>query len=155
MTKFFKKLILLIRGQLPDYTEYVVRVNSLSTQLRASNERVRYLEGLLKENIERIGMPKIYVSGFDGVEPEPSDPKERRMYAGRVSSFYEEILREKIRVSIADIRQALAAVGTGFGLPQNMTRTEYDFLLRGMEAGLWKIHDWVVVLEGELKNKEE
>lgn len=154
MKNFFKKLILLIRGQLPDYNEYMVRVVGITGELREANERVRYLEGILKENIERAGMPKIYVSGFDSTDHEPTDAKERLVYAGQVSSFYDEILREKIRVSIADIRQALAAVGTGFGLPQNMTRTEYDFLLRGMEAGLWKIHDWATLLQGELRNKE-
>jgi hypothetical protein len=154
MKNFFKKLILLITGKLPDYNEYMVRTSGLATQLKEANDRVRFLEGQLKENTERLGMPKIYVSGFDSLAHEPSDTKERLVYASQVTEFYEQILREKIRVSIAEIRESLAAVGPGHGLPPNMTRTEYDFLLRGMEAGLWKIHDWAIMLEAELKNKE-
>jgi hypothetical protein len=154
MKNFFKKLFLLITGKLPDYNEYMIRTSGLVSQLREANDRVRFLEAQLKENTERLGMPQIYVSGFDSLAHEPTDGKERLVYAGQVSSFYEEILREKIRVSISEIRESLAAVGTGLGLPQNMTRTEYDFLLRGMEAGLWKIHDWATMLQGELQNKE-
>lgn len=153
MKNFLHKFILLIQGKLPDYNEYVIRVRSMSSQLQDSNDRIRQLEGMMKENTERVGMPKIYVSGFDNLNHEPSDPKERIEYASRVSNFHDEVLREKLRVSIAEIREMLAAVGTGAGLPLNMTRTEYDFLLRGMEAGMWKIHDWAVTLQGELRSK--
>lgn len=145
MKNFFKKLILLIRGQLPDYNEYA----NVTKALYDERKRVRALQ-------EQLGITELdlQVSGFDDLSHEPTDAKERMQYAARVSEFYEEILKNKIRTSIAEIRESLAAVGTGFGLPQNMTRTEYDFLLRGMEAGLWKIHDWATLLQGELKNKE-
>lgn len=141
---FIQKIKLLIFGQLPDYDEYM----KVSKALFEERKRVRALQ-------EQLGLTEleIPISGFDDLSHEPTDEKERVQYAGRVSEFYDDILKDKIRTSIAEIREMIAAVGISAGLPQNMTRSEYDYLLRGMEASLWKIHDWATILQGELKNK--
>lgn len=146
MKTFFKKLYLLIEGKLPDYDEYL----SIVTKLKESNEELLSLYVAQKNEKNKISIP---VSGFDDLMHEPSDTKERQQYAMRVSEFYDDILSQKIYTSISEIRQLLATVGVEVGLPQNMTRNEYDFFLRGMEAGLWKVHDWATILQGELKNK--
>ena len=141
---FINKIKLLITGKLPDYDEYM----RVTKALYEERKRSHHLQ-------EQLGITELtlQVAGFDDLSHEPTDAKERMQYAARVGEFYEEVLKDKIRTSIAEIRETLAAVGTGGGLPQNMTRSEYDYLLRGMEAGLWKIHDWATILQGELKNK--
>lgn len=150
--EFIKKIKSFFEAKPEDYTGSALLIRQLTTDLRAANERVRELERLIRENTEKQ-TNMIYVAGFDDLSHEPTDAAERKKYAAQVSEFYEDVLKAKIRTSIAEIREMLAAVGTGVGLPNNMTRSEYDFLLRGMEAGLWKIHDWAIILQGELKNK--
>lgn len=150
--KFTQKIKSFFEVKPEDYTTNALLIRDLTSQLREANDRVRYLEALGRENLEKQSK-LIFVAGFDDLSHEPTDTEARKKYAAQVSEFYEDVLKAKIRTSIAEIRESLAAVGTGVGLPQNMTRTEYDFLLRGMEAGLWKIHDWATLLQGELRNK--
>lgn len=135
-----------------DYTEYLLRVNTLSNELAHAKERINSLSRQLEEKTKNQSN-LIFVSGFDDLSHEPTDAKERERYASEVSDFYERTLKAKIRTSIAEVRESLAALSIGVGLPQNMTREQYDFTLRGMEAGFWKIHEWATILQGELKNK--
>lgn len=146
MKQFLIKLLLLFKGELPDYNEILV----LKAELIAVRKQLR---DALIENA-KIGKDKmvIPVSGFDNLDIEPLDEKERLRYAGRVDEFYQDILRPKIQVQIAEIRRLIANVGYESYIPPNISRDEYDHFLRGMEASLWGINDWATTLQGELKD---
>lgn len=148
----FNKLKSLFSSKPEDYTQSALLIRDITSQLHESQKLVDHLQELLKEKTSRQ-TNKIFVSGFDDLSHEPTDTTAREQYAGRVGEFYDDILKAKISTSIAEIRHSLAAVGTEFVLPYTMTRSEYDYFLRGIEAGLWKINDWAVLLQGELKNK--
>lgn len=144
----FQTLKLLIQGKLPDYNEYLKK----AVDLEVAKKRIAELEDrlILKEAAHKMRIP---IAGFDNMDLEPTDEKERISYAAQVDEFYQNILKDKIYTSIGDIRQllALASKSPGFeGVPRN----EYDFFLRGMEAGLWKISDWVEGLQAELASKK-
>lgn len=143
MKNIIRKLWLLLEGKLPDYNDYL--------ELRAKRlDDGRHIAELEKRIEQYCRLVK--VAGFDDLSHEPTGKKEREQYAGRVAEFHQDILGVKLRTSVAEIREMLAAVGRPPEL-HHMTREQYDFFLRGMEAGMWKIHDWATLLEGELKNK--
>lgn len=146
MKDFLRKFKLLIEGKLPDYDEYLTvlnRKNELETE-KAARE--------YHQSKKKITVPLV---GFDSTSFEPTDTSARIGYLGQVDEFYEGILKDKLRGSIAEIRELLAGAVIDRSLPQNMTREQYDFLLRGMEAGLWKINDWAITLQGELRQKKD
>jgi hypothetical protein len=143
-----KKLKLLLQGKLPDFNDYLSTIEQLSQAQATINLLKIQLEqkALMQSNIAPI------ISGFDSNIHEPSDAAERKIYASRVDEFFEDILKDKIKVSIGEVRELLASPNK-FTPISEIERSEYDFFLRGMEAGLWKIHEWATVLQGELKNK--
>lgn len=145
----FQKIKLLIQGKLPDYNEYL----QVASELQLARQKIFDLEmeKLHREKSKRGD--KIQVAGFDNMDLEPTDEKERVSYAAQVDEFYQNILRDKIYTSIGDIRQllSLASASPGF---ERVPRAQYDFFLRGMEAGLWKIVDWVEGLQAELASKK-
>lgn len=148
MKIFFTKLLLLFRNKLPDYNEYA----KTGMALLDARKKIKLLE---QENTflksTQLAIP---VAGFDVSDIEPLDEKDRGRYAGRVSEFFDDILKNKLRKSISEIRQTLANVGIEPNIPANMKREHYDSFLRGMEASLWSIHDWAITLQGELKDKQ-
>lgn len=149
MLDIFRKGKLLIQGKLPDYDEFLmlVKENSQLKKIKFQHEeQIKLLQGTRKENM-------VPVAGFDDLSHEPIDSKERMRYAGSVSDFYDSILKVKIRTSVAEIRELLSNVGFIEGVPHNINRNQYDFFLRGMEAGLWKISQWAEMLQAELKDK--
>jgi hypothetical protein len=93
----------------------------------------------------------IPVSGFDDLEVEPITGKKRQKYIADVTTFFDNILHRKIKSSIAEIRGLLSNIGRQEGTPLSMSRVEYDMFLRGMEASLWKMHDWAINLDAERK----
>ncbi len=144
----FQTLKLLIQGKLPDYNEYLKK----AVDLEVAKKRITELEDrlILKEAAHKMRIP---IAGFDNMDLEPTDDKERTSYAAQVDEFYQNILKDKIYTSIGDIRQLLALASKSPGF-EGVPRSEYDFFLRGMEAGLLKIVDWVEVLQGELASKK-
>ena len=99
---------------------------------------------------KKIGVP---VAGFDSTDDEPTDPVARQEYVKNVDFFMDEVLNNKLKCSIADIREMLSNIGVAQGLPQNMQRNEYDFFLRGMEAFAWKMHEWATRIQGERRSQ--
>lgn len=149
MKNFLYKVGLLIRGELPDYNEYI--------ELAVENKKLRDRVFDLTFELENARSKKredrsVLIAGFDTLDYEPTDAKERKAYAATVAEFFDTILKEKIKSGVASTRAALSSVGYEVGTPPNMTRTEYDHFLRGIEAGLWKIHDWCTVLQAELRD---
>lgn len=150
LKSFWEKVRLVYRGDIYNHNDYMALFN----ELIETRDKVRYLEGLRREDAERAKRNSIPVAGFDNLAHEPIDAKERVAYAARVGSFHDDILRNKIRTSVAEIRELLAAGSMVAGL-HTMERSEYDAFLRGMEAGLWKVHEWAVTLQGELRNENQ
>ncbi len=144
----FETLKLLIQGKLPDYNQYLKK----AVELETAKKRIAELEGklILREESQKMSIP---IAGFDNFLIEPAEPDTRKAYAAQVDEFYNNILNAKIKISIGEIRQllALASVSPGF---EHVPRNQYDFFLRGMEAGLWKINDWAQTLQGELREKQ-
>ena len=149
MRNFIHKLILLVQGKLPDYNEYLILTSKLRQKISEQTVEIKNLQ-TEKTIVEKQMV--IPVSGFDDLATEPTDEKQRKIYAARVDEFYEDILKQKVRVSISQIREILSAIGYLQNIPPNMNRDQYDFFLRGMEAFAWKIHDWATTLQGELRS---
>lgn len=149
MRKFIEKFILLCQGKLPDYNEYLLQTSELRRRL---SERELELAHYKKQATIVTKQTAIPVAGFDDLSIEPTDEKQRKIYAARVDEFYEDIFKKKIYVSISEIREILSAIGYLQHIPPNMNRDQYDFFLRGMEAFAWKIHDWATTLQGELRS---
>jgi len=155
MYSFLRKLKLLFTEDIIDVQNRIKLTNDI-LRLRAeihAQDRELYDARAKATFLSRKSIP---IAGFDELYPEPFDPKERRKYAANVAEFHEEVLKTKIRMSVGEIRGLLANVGAmpGFseGFPTGVvTRDQYDFFLRGMEAGLWKINDWAESLSAELK----
>ena len=97
---------------------------------------------------------EVPVAGFDDLSAEPQDTKERRQYCADVQVFYDNILHSKIKNAVAETRHLLSNVNKDENMPSNMSRSEYDFFVRGMEAGFWAINDWAVRLSGELQENK-
>ena len=149
MRNFIRKFILLCQGSLPDYNEYLIQTSELRKRIGEYEVELSHL----KKQVTIVGkQTTIPVAGFDDLSIEPTDEKQRKIYAARVDEFYEDILKKKIQVSIAEVRELLSAVGYTHNLPPNMTRDQYDFFLRGIEAFAWKIHEWATTLQGELRS---
>lgn len=123
-------------------------IKNLEQQLKAEKLRSQ----LYKMNIEqsRKKDPITLVAGFDSTEVEPQDAKERLEYCEQVFIFYENILKEKLRAQIAKIRQDLALIQgqEAYGL----SRDQYDFLLRGMEAQCWALDEWCQLRAAERRS---
>lgn len=126
---------------------------SLNLELIQLEKKIVSLEKQLVENQKQRDF-LVPIAGFDSLEIEPLDQKERLRYAGMVSEFHDTILKAKIRTSVAEVRELLSNVGFTEGVPMNMSRDQYDFFLRGIEAGLWKIHEWASGLQAELKQNK-
>jgi len=151
MKEIFRKFILLIQGKLPDYDEFLRVSLELHQQKEGAMDLLSELRVLQAKNKREA----IRVPGFDDMSHEPTDEKQRKEYAARVTEFNTDILKPKIKTSIAEVRELLSSVGYISGMPPNMSREQYDFFLRGMEAMGWKIHDWAATLEAELRGKDE
>lgn len=92
------------------------------------------------------------ISGLDSTDSEPTDEAKRKEYCIEVDNFFEMILKDKLITSIADFRGLLSNVGMQEGIPTNMPRSEYDSFLRGMEASMWKLHGWCLLMQAERKS---
>lgn len=149
MRNFIQKFILLIQGKLPNYTEYLIQTNEYRKKI---SEYQTELNVLRLEKAIGVKKNTVLVAGFDDLTTEPTDEKERKIYAARVDEFYEDILKKKVRVSVAEIREILSAIGYLQNIPNNMKRDQYDFFLRGMEAFAWKIHEWATILQGDARS---
>lgn len=127
----------------------ILRLRAENISLALDNAK---LEKKVKNNIS-----KIPVSGFDELSSEPSDTKERAEYVDQVSAFYLNIFRDKLRDVIAVTRHSLAQANNH--LEYNLTREQYDYLLRGMESQCWAFDEWCQTLMGErvgdLEDNEE
>jgi len=150
LKSFFEKIRLIKKGDIVSHDTHLATVR----ELYEWKDKALLLERLRREDAERARRNSIPVAGFDDLAHEPIDAKERVAYAARVGSFHEDILRDKVRTSVAEIRELLASGSMVAGL-HTMERSEYDAFLRGMEAGMWKIHEWAVVLQGELRNENQ
>jgi len=91
----------------------------------------------------------VTVVGFDDNECEPTDPVARSEYVKDVDYFQDKILKNKLKATIANIREMLANIHIAQGMPPTMTRLEYDTYLRGMESMAWKMDEWATTLQGE------
>jgi len=149
-TSLIQKIRLVISGDVVSNADHLATFN----EMLEWKDRAKYLEGLRREDAELAKRNSVPVAGFDDLSHEPIDAKERVAYAARVGSFHEDILRDKVRTSVAEIRELLASGSMVAGL-HTMKRSEYDAFLRGMEAGLWKIHEWATTLQGELRNENQ
>lgn len=149
MRNFIHKFALLVQGKLPDYNEYLIQTSALRKKISEYEIEISHLK---RENTIVSKRTTVLVAGFDDLSTEPTDEKQRKIYATQVDEFYENILKQKVRVSIAEIREILSAIGYLQNIPNNMKRDQYDFFLRGMEAFAWKIHDWATTLQGEARS---
>jgi len=91
---------------------------------------------------------EIPIAGFDDLTYEPIDAENRQGYIERVDEFYTDILQKKLYVSISQLRELY---GNAYmeSLGVNVSRGEYDWFTRGMEAGLFKIDEWCNTLKSE------
>lgn len=120
------------------------------------SERDHYRSELLQADL-RAALPKpslrphppVPIAGFDSLECEPTDSIARKSYIGEVDVFFESILKDKLRVTVGEIRNELAKLNSQSAHELGLTRLEYDSFMRGMEAMAWKMHDWCVTLQGE------
>lgn len=134
---FFRKK----EGRTVDYNAHLALINQ-NTQL---STYVKQLEKQIaaKRRAEFLSIP---IDPFDSFEDEPGTGDERKRYVAEVDDFYERILKKKIGSSVGRIRQLLASPVQEYATTD---RLEYDAFVRGMEAGLWKIHDWATVIQAE------
>lgn len=94
--------------------------------------RLRFeLEAMRKSR--RTVIPIIEVGIND---PEPVDQEQRERYVSEFNRFFEELLGRKLKHLIAQVREDLDWSGWkdtehAGGLPEGMTRGEYDAYLRG------------------------
>lgn len=92
---------------------------------------------------------EIPIAGFDSLNSEPRDQEVRKQFINEVVYAYDNYFEKKFRETIGEVRELLSAANTESGLPQNMTRAEYDWFVRGIEAGIWKIDTWCNLLRSE------
>lgn len=133
-------------------------VGKLTESMRKIDELERVIRAVevQKTLSNLVSKPKLPVAGFDSTDCEPSDTVAREEYVKNVDFFYDAVMKDKLKTSIADIREMLSNVHVANGL--NMQRGEYDFFLRGMETFAWKMNEWATTLQGErrqiLQDKE-
>jgi hypothetical protein len=106
---------------------------------------------ILKEKLKAREIP---VAGFDSTEPEPADLGERKQYCADISVFYDNILGIKLKMGVAEVRELIARMNR-LPMAENMSRSEYDFFLRGTESAYWNIHDWCIQRKAELENYKQ
>jgi hypothetical protein len=124
-----------------DRKELKERVSDLEFLLEMANSE----NFILKQKRERKAIP---VAGFDDLQHEPTDANNRSGYVERVDEFYTDVLQKKLYTAIAEIRELYGNVymdAQGMGI----TRAEYDWFVRGMEAGMFKIDEWCRTLQSE------
>lgn len=124
-----------------------VELESYKNLIRQQDE----IQDQLRLQIAMITKPTIPTVGFDDTHVEPQDTKSRRQYCADVKVFYDNILNSKIKNAVAETRHLLSNVRMDENMPSHMTRSEYDYFVRGMEAGFWAINDWAIHLSGELQ----
>lgn len=124
-------------------------------KLKLELEYTKLQLGELRQQLrfQQASHKDVPVSGFDDLEAEPPEGKKRKKYIADVTTFYNNILHRKLKVSIAEIRELLSNIGRQEGTPLSMSRVEYDMFLRGMEAFAWKINEWAVSLDAESKQE--
>ena len=69
-------------------------------------------------------------------DPEPTDEKQRQSYVTEFANFFDALLQKKLKHLIAQVREDLDWSGYRnrdypTGLPEGMTRAEFDAYLRG------------------------
>ena len=146
----------LINGDVTRYDELYRQHLALTLEHEAL--KVRHEDVVRRLQHTATTHKDVPLAGFDDLTVEPRFGETRQAYIGMVGEFFETVLHTKLKVSIAEIRDLLSNIGRQEGTPLHLSRTEYDFFLRGMEAGLWKIHDWCTNLQAErrqsLQDKE-
>ena len=112
-------------------------------------ETLRKLNVVLSKPGKKIQPSIVTVVGFDDNECEPIEPVARSEYVKDVDYFQDKILKDKLKATIANIREMLSNIHIAQGMPPSMTRVEYDAYLRGMESMAWKMDEWATTLQGE------
>lgn len=122
-------------------------------KLRVELEATKFqLEEVKKQLLFKTASHKDFpIAGFDDLQSEPLKPKDRAQYIADVTLFFENIFHNKLKNTVAEVRELLSNIGRHEGTPLNMSRVEYDMFLRGMEAMCWKIIDWAQNLDAESK----
>lgn len=147
-------------NRIPIIRKYIVSWESYNALYKENHKLkgslfMKEQELLSKEEVKKKDIP---VAGFDNTDAEPVDSDKRKAYVTEVDIFYDFALKDKLKTSIADIREMLSNIHVARGFPQNMQRNEYDFFLRGMEAMAWKMDEWAITCQGErrenLQDKE-
>lgn len=131
------------KKEIEDYKNIVKTLESVidrqQEQIKEGTKHLRVEDGIL-------------IAGFDDTECEPTDEKERKAYISEVDAFFESVLGPKLKVSIAEVRQQLGYLDSKAAHELGLTREQYDYALRGMEAMAWKIHEWAVGLQAERRS---
>lgn len=145
--KIIKELANYLSGKYIDLDSHNAILDAVRSQHK---EDIAEIRSIAKRKIQ------IPVAGFDSIDNEPTDTKTRASYCERVDSFYEDILKDKLYTSIAEVRELYGDINIRGGL--NLDRESYDWFVRGLESGLFKINEWCVLLSAEhqaqLQDKE-
>lgn len=142
----FQKLKEFFRGK-GELMQQNLQMKLIIKQLQIKNQELENsVETLTRRQTLGDAFP---VAGFDSLNFEPTDTASRREMANEISMCYETYLEDKFKGSIGEIRQLLSAAHPEVGMPTNMTRAEYDWFVRGMEAGILKIDRWCTLMQSE------
>ena len=152
LTKLKNKLISYLLGNEVELVllQQKTELQMMKAKLQLMKDHAENLEALY----EKIKKPVVPVVGFDDISSEPQDTKQRLQYCADVKVFYDNILNSKIKNGVAETRHLLSNISKDANMPENMTRSEYDMFVRGMEAGFWAINDWCIRLSGELQENK-
>lgn len=115
------------KGQVNQGATASLKVIQLEGELGRAKEYIAKLEELAKNKIVRESLD------INLVDPIPADKEKRRLYVGAVAGLHNDILRPKLLLMIAKVREALAR--------EENTR-EQDLQLKGTEYALWEIIRW-------------
>jgi hypothetical protein len=107
-------------------------------QLTRENNELKTSIGALKNKLSRyIDHPDVSMETGD---PVPTDKEKRRLYVSAVAGLHNEILRPKMMLMIAKVREALE---------REENSREQDLQLKGTAYALWEIIRWGNLMASE------
>lgn len=93
----------------------------------------------LKDDIEELSVGK-YLIFPDVGDPSPIDEKERKKYVGKISVFYRDIFKDKIKQMISNCYKEMEDSRNG---------RDYDYAMKGAIYSFRELDRWFIKLSGE------
>lgn len=134
-----------------DWFRSFIHTYKQNAQLRLELVATQLEVAKLKKSLEKKNtyLDEVPVAGFDSMDSEPADYEQRRSYVNTMVEAYRVGVKDKLKTTVAETRKLLSNMSTEPGVPDSMSRSEYDYFVRGMEAMAIKMNSWFTLLESE------